>query len=582
VLRRIAPRSLRSRATLVLGGLTAVALVAGALTIQHLVRDSVANATRQELQRDLASAVDFVSSSTAPAPGYGPRATTAGTIEALNGGAAPGCATAEALTFGKGTLTLSEYDKLPIATPTEQQQQAADECVQRELGHGAGPTEANLSQCYEVVAASYGDRQFTYDQATEIEYSDDYSNRVSACLQQRDPATTSFNAAAAACNGTIHGAFDGVNVLTERAVLDRFDIALGRYVGCLHRHGQPGVPKPVIQRQGGTTQVSLPSLGTEQTLVLPATRPIIQGLDRFGESLRYAIPLLVLGVLVLAYLSTRAVLRPVDLMRAQVDAITEQNLGQRVAEPRRGDEVARLAQTMNRMLQRLDDATTRQRQFISDASHELRTPVATLRAELDLMKARSTSDMPRAGAIEADETVDNLDQQVARVEHLVDDLFALAVYDEATATKLRHEDVDLDHLIATELAQRNDPHPTSAALSSARVRGDTAALTRVMRNLLDNAQRYASTIVVVALTATEDHVRITVDDDGPGIAPADRERVFERFVRADESRDRGFGGNGIGLAIVHRVVLGHGGTVGAGEAPSGGARIEVTLPRPHN
>ena len=267
-------------------------------------------------------------------------------------------------------------------------------------------------------------------------------------------------------------------------------------------------------------------------------------------------------------------LLPVEQIRTKVASITATELGARVPVPAAQGEVARLAKTMNAMLDRLESTVGAQRRFVADASHELRSPLATARAALDLL---ATSALPG----EAGSTVTLAQQETERLGALVEDLLLLARADETGQSPGRRTtDVDLDDLVDAErrrLASRDGPAVT-VRIAPARVHGDAGQLARALRNLVDNAVRHASSKVGIGVMLVGEHAVIEVTDDGPGIPAADRERVFDRFVRLDESRDRGAGGTGLGLAIVREIVATHGGTITISDAPGGGALFRLELP----
>lgn len=265
-------------------------------------------------------------------------------------------------------------------------------------------------------------------------------------------------------------------------------------------------------------------------------------------------------------------LRPVEAIRAEVADITTRHLHRRVPEPGRADEIGRLAATMNETLARLETATERQRQFVSDASHELRSPLAALLAQLDVARAHpEVAEWPAvAGSVAA---------EGRRLSRIVDDLLLLARSDEGELAP-RRETVDLDDLVLEEgrrLRAQRQVAVDLRAVGAGRVVGDAEQLSRVVRNLADNAERHARSTVTFAVTPHDGTVQVVVADDGPGIPPAQRARVFERFARVDSARDRPAGGTGLGLAIVGTIVAAHGGTVRVADAPVG-ARFEVTLP----
>ncbi len=269
--------------------------------------------------------------------------------------------------------------------------------------------------------------------------------------------------------------------------------------------------------------------------------------------------------------ATRA-LAPVERIRQEVDRITGDRLDRRVPEPPSRDEIHRLARTMNRMLARLETASGRQRQFVSDASHELRSPLASIRQTAEV--ARTHPD-----ALPEGELAEAVLEESARMQRLVDQLLLLTRVDEGVLAG-PPRDVDLDDLVLTEAARvrRAGLSVDTSAVGPARVRGDRTALGQVVRNLVDNAMRHASASLRLAVGQAGPVVELTVDDDGPGVAEEDRERVFERFVRLDEARARDAGGSGLGLAIVREIVAAHGGSVAAGSSSLGGARFVVRLP----
>jgi signal transduction histidine kinase len=293
-----------------------------------------------------------------------------------------------------------------------------------------------------------------------------------------------------------------------------------------------------------------------------------------ASSLWIGIPLLVLVVGVVAWLLVGRALRPVERLRREVESIGDTTLHRRVDEPATGDEIERLAHTMNGMLDRLDAAQTKQRQFVSDASHELRSPLATIRTSVEVASLHpQRADWPGVASTVLHES--------ERLDELVDDLLALAKLDETTnGDGHQGQPVDLDEIVLNEVTRLRGLGYTVRAdgVSAARVEGDPRQLARLVRNLLDNAARHALHAVTVSLTEQDGDARLRVDDDGPGIAPVDRERVFERFTRLDEGRTRSAGGAGLGLSLVMGVAVRHGGTVTVVDAPGGGARFDIRLP----
>jgi signal transduction histidine kinase len=317
------------------------------------------------------------------------------------------------------------------------------------------------------------------------------------------------------------------------------------------------------------------SSGSLSIAIATPLTEVRRSVDTLVRSLWVGTPGLIILVGLVAWVLVGRALRPVEAIRAQVDEITATTLHRRVAVPNTDDEVARLARTMNGMLDRLEQASARQRAFVSDASHELRSPVSTIRAELEVASADAdNADWPEVAQRTLGET--------ERLGRLVDDLLALARIDEAQGPSKRAP-VDLDDLVLEENTRAHRVPVNTAGVSAARLTGDERQLTQVVRNLVDNAQRHATTRVAITLQREGDELVLVVDDDGPGIAEADRERVFDRFTRLDEARGRADGGAGLGLAVVRRVVEHHGGTVNVVDSDPasgglGGARFVVRLP----
>jgi signal transduction histidine kinase len=292
-----------------------------------------------------------------------------------------------------------------------------------------------------------------------------------------------------------------------------------------------------------------------------------------GRELGVGLPLVVLVVAVTSWLLVRWSLAPMEAMRREVDDISSAELHRRVPDVPGDDEFARLSRTMNRMLGRLEEAQRRQRRLVSDASHELRTPVAVVRQHAEVALGHPDP----ADAVRFAETVRS---QSIRLQRLIDDLLLLARADENTLLR-GGAPVDLDDLVFAEadrLRSTTALRVNTAAVSAGRVDGDLVGLARVLFNLGANAARHARSQVWFVLGYHGDRVVLTVDDDGAGIPEADRERVLERFVRLDEGRARDVGGAGLGLAIVRELVLAHGGEIRIEDSTHGGARVRLLFP----
>ncbi len=290
------------------------------------------------------------------------------------------------------------------------------------------------------------------------------------------------------------------------------------------------------------------------------------------------IPFLALLAAGATYLTVNRALRPVEAMRSHVERTTVQSLTDKIPPPGTGDEIDRLAVTMNDLLDRLHVSGEQQRQFISDASHELRSPITATLATIEATNADTiTETWPQVAA--------TLTTEQQRLATLVDDLLFLAHHDEhATArspSASLNGDVDLDELALDE-ASRARPVPVTAHIESPqRVTGNAQLLRRCLTNLVDNAAQHAASCVDITVTTEADgRAVLRVDDDGPGIPAKDQRRIFERFTRLDPARKRTGGGAGLGLAICDAIVHQHHAQLRYQTSPSGGASFELTFPGP--
>ncbi len=312
--------------------------------------------------------------------------------------------------------------------------------------------------------------------------------------------------------------------------------------------------------------------GTYIVYVARSLESVNRSTDSLERLLWWSLPAVLMLVGVLTWVVTGRAFRPVEAIRREVEVIGAEDLHRRVPEPANEDEIGRLARTMNAMLARLEDATDRQRRFVADASHELRSPLTGMRAQLEV-------DLEHPELANWETTEREVLADAIRLQRLVDDLLAITVADASALDATHRAPVDLDEIVFAEARRqttRNDVTIDTHAVSGAQLDGNADQLVRVVRNLLDNAARHARSQVAVSLEESATHVTLRVVDDGPGIPDADRERVFERFARLDDARDRDGGGAGLGLAIVHDVVAAHGGSVSVENAP--GAAFTVVLP----
>lgn len=273
----------------------------------------------------------------------------------------------------------------------------------------------------------------------------------------------------------------------------------------------------------------------------------------------------------LTFRSVRSSLAPVEQIRAEVENISSTELSRRVPEPPTGDEISALAHTMNSMLGRLEDSRATQLRFLGDASHELRSPIASISGLVEIAQITGEPiDLPSVNGILAPESV--------RMQRLVDDLLASASAQDRSAPR---EEIDLDDLALTERARLATLHPAlkiGGAIEPVRVLGVPDALTRAVRNLTDNAAKYCRERINISVETSGSQAVISVEDDGEGVPDSAKELVLTRFGRTDESRNRSTGGAGLGLSIVNDIALAHDGELSLTDSPLGGARFEIRLP----
>lgn len=311
--------------------------------------------------------------------------------------------------------------------------------------------------------------------------------------------------------------------------------------------------------------------GADVTATVYAGAPLTteqDAVDTVRDAMLIGLPLLLVVVGSVTWLVTRRALKPVEGIRSEMAAITaSEDLSRRVPEPGSRDEVARLARTTNETLAALEASVERQRRFVADASHELRSPIASLRTQLEVGDAHpELLDVPGAVA------------DTVRLQQLAADLLLLARLD--AGERPGQSTFDLATMVREETSQRSaDRVPVTVdAAEGLEVAGSRGQLARVLGNLLDNAQRHARISVTASVSRDGDVVVLAVADDGSGVPESERERIFERFVRLDDARARDDGGAGLGLAIARDVARRHGGTLTVGQATAGGALFELRLP----
>ncbi len=311
--------------------------------------------------------------------------------------------------------------------------------------------------------------------------------------------------------------------------------------------------------------------------VATSLRQVEVAVNGLRNLLVVGLPLLLVLVAAAIWKAVGRALRPVEEIRQRAALIGGSDLQQRVPVPTTNDEIARLAETMNQMLARLEDASQRQRHFVGDASHELRSPLAAMQAQIDVALAH-----PNLTA--STQVMQSLQGQSERMTQLIEDLLFLARADEGRLTSERGV-VDLDELVLAEIRRLRAygrANIEAGTTDAARVSGSARDLARLLRNLGDNAVAHARTTVSIGLTTTEVDATIMVTDDGPGVPIEERDRIFTRFARADQARARPRNGTGfgLGLAIARQIVEAHGGAIRIDEVTTAvrGASFVVRLP----
>jgi signal transduction histidine kinase len=307
-------------------------------------------------------------------------------------------------------------------------------------------------------------------------------------------------------------------------------------------------------------------------IVAEQVRDVERSQRVLGRALLVTYPLLLAVLAVISWWMIGRTLGPVEGLRAGAARISGTGRDERLPVPDTADEVHALAVTLNDMLDRLASSRERQRAFVADAAHELRSPLASMHTQLEVAQR-----LGEGGDLPADLLAD-----VQRLSRMVEDLLLLARAGADIPAPSRRESFDVLPLLA-DVAGRYAAAPVPVRVVDGPgvfVSADREELRRVLSNLVDNGVRHAATEVVLAAEVSAGQARLTVTDDGPGIPPADRERVFDRFTRLDDARSRDAGGSGLGLAIVRELLRrSHGSITLTDGSPAGGLRAEVRLPR---
>ncbi len=556
-------RSVRSRITVITTLLVGAALVAGGvglllITRRALISDVRVTLTRnlidarRELDRGVATELALLSLGVA----VDPFAVTSQMIDRT-------CAPLLADAYGSEERRFSDFYYL--SGIDDAAVLAYETCTQR-----TNPLFSSTERCERVAISSVGNPLVSFAGYAEMASSEQFRNAFDECLAGEVLVDERVAAAVGVCDRVISAAFDDVDVLDRQAVEVRLQDVLFTYAACMRSNGVPDYPDLTLTGLGEGGGLSVLTGLVGRSVVLPSLDAVKADVETFGRVISVVVPVLVVVLALSTWLVVGRALRPVEAIRSRVAQIGAGDLHQRVPDPGTGDEVGRLAATMNRMLDRLQRSSERQRRFISDASHELRSPLASLRTQLEVALVHpERADWPgvASGVLE----------EGGRMERLVDDLLALARADEG-AVLAHTEELDLGEILAAEAERVEGLAVDTSGVVPVVVRGDPQSLRRAVRNLLDNARRHAASRIVLRVSLEGDEVLAVVEDDGAGIPEADREQVFERFARLEESRDRDAGGTGLGLAVVREIVQAHGGTVVAEAGDEGGARLVVRLP----
>lgn len=336
--------------------------------------------------------------------------------------------------------------------------------------------------------------------------------------------------------------------------------------------GIPEHASPFGEIRFSAQTVSAPDGARYTVLVGEGSQAVTSAIKTVVIALAIAAPVVIAVSAGATYVLVARSMRSVDAIRSRVADISASDLAERVPVPDSRDEIAALAETMNEMLARIEAGHAAQQRFVGDASHELRSPLATIISALEAAVAHPE-------LLDKELATRTLIPEAHRMQALVDDLLLLARADERGLV-LRREDVDLDDLAADEAQRlrRETSLDVRTDLTPTRVVADARSVSRALRNLLDNAGLHAARRVDVKVASADGQAVLSVADDGPGIPAADRERVFDRFVRLDPDRARSGGGAGLGLAIVREIVAAHDGIVTVEDRPGGGTRMTIQLP----
>ena len=326
------------------------------------------------------------------------------------------------------------------------------------------------------------------------------------------------------------------------------------------RAGLTGTLRTIAVQAGSAVRAGSASADTSIIVAVPVND--IEASQRvLRNTLLFTYPPLVLIMALIAWRVIGWTLRPVETLRSGAARISGSDQDERLAVPESADEIRALALTLNDMLDRLAAARGRQRAFVADSAHELRSPLASMRTQLEVAQR-----LGEGGELAADLLAD-----VTRLAALVEDLLLLARAGSDARPPSIRESLDVRALLVASAGRYTDARVPVSVVGGPAVYASASSeeLQRVLANLLDNAVRHASSRVTLAVRAEGGRAVLTVTDDGPGIPEGERERVFERFARLDDARDRDAGGTGLGLAIVRELLRRSDGSISLQDNPSG-------------
>jgi signal transduction histidine kinase len=555
-------RSVRSRITMVTTLIVAATLMVAGVGLLVFTRRALVSDVRRALTANLVEAQQELNNGVVAELGLLSLGVTVDPFE-ITGDIVEGtCSPILAEAYGSRNRQMNEF--LTLGSLDEDTIAAYEACIAQ-----SDPMVQSVGHCEQVAVDAVGDPYVTFEEFRAIVASEEFDAAYDECLAGSLLIDERVAEAALACNRVVAAAFDGVDVMNQAAVENRIDAALFSYSACMRANGVPDYPDLTFLGAGAEGPSVLAGLAGA-TVVLPSLESVRSSVDTFGTVIALVVPTLVLGLALLTWVVVGRSLQPVEAIRSRVAEISAEALDQRVPDPGTDDEIGSLATTMNRMLERLEKSAERQRRFVSDASHELRSPLASIRAQIEVA-------LTHPGLLDWTGVGTGVLQESRRMERLVDDLLALARADEGVLIS-RTEEVNLEDLVVSEAGRVDELEVDLSAVTQASARGDPLALRRVVRNLVDNAARHANSRLSFEVQRDRREVRMVVEDDGSGIPEEDRERVFERFTRLEDGRARDVGGAGLGLAVVRETVKAHGGSVSVETGSSGGARLVVRLP----